>query len=251
MERDKVDVSDPDVVAKFQKDGKELVEWIDNPSSPGCEVGLSMLTFQEVIWARLKKDRYKVDIGQWSEPPRDISSDLWDLGFSHAEKYRHTWLRRHGIDREGHRRFSEFSNYTINGVIIGDNIWRYHGLNWSDIALAQYKMDFDINALRHIYFVNVVNLQTFPYVREILYEQNGIPYSDKTIPCLWHYGTRQYHEILGTRLGKSAAFLVLGAFQRGTHRIEKIQTWVWDYCLHLRFDIEQITPASPASPASP
>ncbi|KAJ5352773.1 hypothetical protein N7452_001747 [Penicillium brevicompactum] len=245
-EFDEVNIDDPNVIERFRQDGEKLVEWIDNPNAPGCEVGISPLTFQEVIWAPLKKDRYRVDIRKWSEPPSDIARDLDCLGFSKGAVYRHIWLRRHGIDREGHRRFTEYGNYTTKGVIIGDNIWRYHGHNWSEIVLAQYKMDFDINDLKHVYFVNVVNVQTFPYVKDIIYEQHGISFSNQSLPLIWHHNTRRYQEILGTRLGKSAAYLVLGAFPRGTHRIERIQTWVAYHCLHLRFDIEQITPTSPS-----
>ncbi|CAG7917907.1 unnamed protein product [Penicillium olsonii] len=240
-ESDKVDVTKSAVIDKFRRDGEALVEWLDNPEAPGCPVQLSTLSFQDLIWAKLKKDRYQVVMRSWSQPPRGHMNDLSQLGLPVAAVYRSVWLRRHGLDGGGHRRFSEFSNMTVEGAIIGEAIFRYHGYNWSDIALAQYKMDFNIDTLKHIYFAGVVNVQTYPYVRDVIYNENDLPFKSTSIPCVWHYASRRYREIMGTRIGKSAACLVLGAWPRGTHRIERIQTWVsGGDALEIRFDIVDI-----------
>ncbi|CAG8224189.1 unnamed protein product [Penicillium salamii] len=247
---DLVDCDDPATIAKFDQDGSTYIEWMDNPDHPGCPIQLSTMTFQEVIWAKLKKDRYRAVMPKFSPPSVDLVSDLAELGLPTGRVYRDVWLQRHGIARDGRPRFTEFANKTVEGAIVADAIFRFHGHHWSEIALAQYRMDFDINTLRHIYFHNVVNTQTYPYVRRVIYKLHEIPYNSTSMPTVWHYRSRRFREIIGTRLGKSAASIVLGAWPRGTHRIERIQTWVSSLGdLNMRFDIEEITP-SPRSSSS-
>ncbi|CAG8313718.1 unnamed protein product [Penicillium salamii] len=243
-DKDAVDCTDPAVLAKFEQDGSTYIEWMDNPDHPGCPVQLSTMTFQEVIWAKLKKDRYRAVMPRWSPAPGDLASDLAQLGFPTGKVYRDVCLQRHGIAYDGLPRFTELSNKAVEGVIVADAIFRYHGHHWSDIALAQYKMDFDINTLKHIYFRNVVNVQTFPYVKEAIYNLHETSFHSTSMPTVWHYRSRRFREIIGTRLGKSAVSIVLGAWPRGTHRIERIQTWISaSNELEIRFDIDEITPS--------
>jgi hypothetical protein len=55
------------------------------------------------------------------------------------------------------------------------------------------------------------------------------------------YNSDLYPAILGgTQFGIIAAQIVLGAFQRGTHRISRIVAWKSDGAFQMRFDIEPI-----------
>ncbi|KAJ5420327.1 hypothetical protein N7465_002846 [Penicillium sp. CMV-2018d] len=86
------------------------------------------------------------------------------------------------------------------------------------------------------------NEETLSYVQEILYPRHDVdwPHVDRIEGHVWEYGTEDYREILGTKLGNAAACLVLGAWERGTHRIARVHTLGRQYHIHLRFDIEPI-----------
>lgn len=108
--------------------------------------------------------------------------------------------------------------------------------------------DFHIDTLRHVFFENVQNLETAPFVRRALYtEENNLSWPRKS-PQTWEYGTPEYDGLLGSRLGKIVGYLVLGAFPRGTRRITQIVTWAadpenHDRRLQIRFDIDDVPTA--------
>jgi hypothetical protein len=243
-----VDSASQESIDRFRAAGKRYVEWIDNPTQPGCPVTESTLTFEQVLWARLKKDRYTAVVKKWAKAPDETIVDLEREGISTSDEFRDVFIRRHGRDWDNHRRFSEFGQKTREGIIIGEYIFRYHGYHWSEIALAQYRMDFDINTLRYVYFTQVINEETEPFVRKVLYGKDGFAIASP--PRVWSYNTARYQEIMGTALGKAVACLVLAAWQRGTHQIERILTFLHRQELNLRFDIVQVTPDSPPGPTT-
>ncbi|KAJ5821966.1 uncharacterized protein N7525_011250 [Penicillium rubens] len=91
----------------------------------------------------------------------------------------------------------------------------------------------------------VQNDETLPYVQEILYPRHDVnwPTLNRIESQTWEYDTDEYKEILGTKLGRAAACLVIGAWERGTHRIARIHTLGRQYEIHLRFDIEALPAA--------
>jgi hypothetical protein len=130
------------------------------------------------------------------------------------------------------------------GRIYAQDISREDGPYYSEIATALYKARAPIETLRHVYFDNVVNIDTIRFVRNRLYTaENGLNWPPDRSVMVWEYGTAEYQGLLGTRLGKVVAYIVLGAFPRGTRYISKVSSFAgadYDYALHLRFDIEMI-----------
>jgi hypothetical protein len=109
--------------------------------------------------------------------------------------------------------------------------------HWSEIALAQYQRGYDIDTLRYVYVVDCENTETLGHMRDVLFPRLG--YSEDSREVLtWEYNTEGYKEIMGVAWGKAVGALVLGAWDRGTHRIARILTWQSKGSWHMRFDIE-------------
>lgn len=140
-----------------------------------------------------------------------------------------------------------------------DDIERERGSNApqiSDITLALFRNDFDLDNLRHIFVSTIVNKETLRFIKTQLYSEiNGIEWpemesldEDFTDPMVWEHGTPEYDALLGTRIGKVVAYIVLGGFYRGTTRIARIVSWPSLWVLgsrpNLRFDIESPSPSS-------
>jgi hypothetical protein len=126
-------------------------------------------------------------------------------------------------------------------VIIADNIIRRHGPYWSDVSQAQYEIDQSIDTQRYIYFTNVVNHETHKYIVEILWPRMGLVWAVINDDVhTFEYNTQEYQELWGTRLGRATARLVLGAWLRGTHRIERIHIWAFLSSVQVRFDITEL-----------
>ncbi|KAF4770838.1 hypothetical protein N7455_007137 [Penicillium solitum] len=239
---DRPPVSDEQVDKYYQK-GAAYEAWIADPTRDGCPCAQSEHTLFGILNHSDKKKRFHCSDNQFDDPPPPIQDDLAQLGFpTKGKRCRFARLTLHGYDENGYKRETEYQHSLAEGVIIGECIYRYAGPNWSDIALAQYKFDHPIDTLKYLYFINIQNEETLPYVQEILYPRHDVdwPRADRIESQVWEYGTEDYREILGTKLGNAAACLVLGAWERGTHRIARVHTLGRQYHIHLRFDIEPV-----------
>ena len=142
--------------------------------------------------------------------------------------------------------YFESAGYNIHthrmgpGVIFAEFCQRPVGSvnpHWSEIALAQYQRDYDIDTLRYVYVVDCENTETLGHMRDVLFPRLG--YSEDSREVLtWEYNTEGYKEIMGVAWGKGVGALVLGAWDGGTHRIARILTWQSKGSWHMRFDIE-------------
>ncbi|CAI7600038.1 unnamed protein product [Penicillium bialowiezense] len=137
---------------------------------------------------------------------------------------------------------NEYTHATGPGVILAQDIARYDGPHWNDVALGQYAMDFSIDSLRHVYFCDVINRNVVDFVVGVLYRNIlPVPWRDWNPTAdtqrFWEYGTPEYQGILGTTFGKGVCALLISAFPRGDYMIARIATWK-DGALHMRFDIE-------------
>lgn len=113
-------------------------------------------------------------------------------------------------------------------------------LRISVVSHAVYARDFLIETLRYVYVHNVLNDDTLEFLQAYLYTQkNGFPWDDCYEYKSWEFGMPQYQGLLGTKVGKLVAALVLGAFEPGTRRIARIVTG-GTYMVNLRFDIEVV-----------
>ncbi|CAI7610242.1 unnamed protein product [Penicillium glandicola] len=215
-----------EAVWEFHRKGAEYQRWIADPTLDGCKCGRSSLTLFELFNNSNRKARFHCISNHFGDPPEHIAENLEESGLPSTEKkYRFATLTHHGPDKDGYKSETEFT-----------------GPNWSNVALAQYTFDHPIDTLKYLYFINVQNKETLPYVQESLYPRWDIdwPMVNKLERQIWEHGTHEYQEILGTALGKAAACLVLGAWDRGTHRIARVHTLGRDYQIHLRFDIEPL-----------
>ncbi|KAJ5494507.1 hypothetical protein N7463_010594 [Penicillium fimorum] len=241
VDDDRGPVTDEQVCEYFRK-GAEYQGWIADPALSGCRCPRARKPLSE-LFNKNKRERFLCPENHFDNPPASICDDLGELGFQTTTyKFRYTRLLVHGFDGDGYKRESDYQHTIAKGVIIGECIFRFTGPHWSDIAIAQYKFDYPIDTLNYLYFTNVQNDQTLPYVQEILYPRHDVtwPVYKELEKQVWEYGTDEYKEILGTKLGKAAACLVLGAWDRGTHRIARVLTLGREYKIHLRFDIEPI-----------
>lgn len=137
------------------------------------------------------------------------------------------------------------------GVIALDNIERPPSSSApviSEITQALYKRHFAMESVKHIFVTTIVNTETLSFISKRLYSAtNGLSWEKEgegvdATPRTWEHGTAEYDALLGTRIGKTIAYLVLGAFERGTRRVARIASWPGHMrsSAYLRFDIEGI-----------
>ncbi|KAJ5120892.1 uncharacterized protein N7515_010280 [Penicillium bovifimosum] len=230
----------------YRNRGAVWQEWIADPARAGCPVQRSEVTLADLIHNR----GFTCRETRFSRPSEVLREDLKRLQLPVTEQYRYTELDLFGVDKEGYRGYSQYGHFVGPGVFIAEGLSRHTGPHWSDIVLAQYTYDHDVNTLRHLYYVDVTSEQTLPLVRDVLYPRHNLDwpvnYIDSAVCHTWEYGTREYQEILGTQLGKAAACVVLGAWDRGTHRIARIVTEVERERMNMRFDFEAIPTPGPA-----
>ncbi|KAJ5476326.1 hypothetical protein N7475_002055 [Penicillium sp. IBT 31633x] len=126
------------------------------------------------------------------------------------------------------------------GMLIIEEMKRTSGPYTSEISQAIYKHYFPIESLKYIYMLDVCNGDTKHFVTKRLYSKsNGLYWPDGTIRE-WENGTPEFEGLLGTQLGRTAACVLLGAFERGTRRIARIRTYHAYEGLQIRFEIEEI-----------
>ncbi|CAI7565924.1 unnamed protein product [Penicillium pancosmium] len=105
----------------------------------------------------------------------------------------------------------------------------------SEISKLVYEDHFALDTLRHVFVTNISNAETKAFVDARL----NLGKEEK----VWESDAPQFQEILGTRIGKLVAYLLLGAFPRGTREISRIAMWTTGHqvkCIQSRFDIEEI-----------
>jgi hypothetical protein len=229
-------------IAEWRNLGTQYQRWISYQTKPGCPIKPSTLTWTDLINAPLVENRFAVSIDELRAPPKE-SVRMKGLGLSKRADWRFISIMQYTYsDSDSGRKTGTniYAHRTGRGAIFVENIKRHCGPYWSQVAQAQYELDHDIDTLKYVFFINAKNVQTTPYVGHFLYPGHALAWSDSHRKRAWVYGTREYEELLGTKLGRCVARLVLGAWPRGTRRIEKIVTWIYGGELQMRFDIESI-----------
>lgn len=229
---------------RCQTQGAQRRRWIANPDEPGCYIHPSELTYSQL------RTMYP-------------SSITWN--YSTAEEFAATHLLREIPElRDPPMSYREYTLLSSNlywygttgpGIIVIKQIDRSQSADEvppvSAVTQALYEHFFRIDSLRHVYVNDVTNTGTRQLIQGRLYNDSqaaNISYIHGQLPDwdlrIWSYGSPEYDAILGTRIGKIVAYLVLGAFERGTRRISKIVTYSLrarpDYFIHMRFDIDSL-----------
>lgn len=98
----------------------------------------------------------------------------------------------------------------------------------SHVAQALYERNFELAALKNIFVSTVNEDETDRFIRSQLYREAGLYWdaheSPPDEPQVWTYDTREFDGLLGVRIGKVVAYIVLGAFPQGTRRIRRVIT---------------------------
>ncbi|EKV06276.1 hypothetical protein PDIG_78370 [Penicillium digitatum PHI26] len=240
-------------INSYREKGAQLVAWLENPNEPHCNIAPATITLQNMLTAP-PADRFEVGNSYHKDLGDTLNGgDLESTGLTTEDnRYRYTSLTNIVTNpeileiHECSRLSNSYAHLIGPGLIVGHSIFRYDNLQWNEIARALYVNDHDISTLRHVLFTCVINEETAPYVRQILYPRFGRSFHAATYePCLKiERGTPEYEELLGTKLGKATAILLISSLPRGTRRIARAVVWNTYSTLQLRFEIEPI-PANP------
>lgn len=218
----------------LERSGKHLRIWIQNPNDPTCPIQPSYLSIRDLL------AEYYIEISPPMRLPASLSLQATQLGL--ADPPQETWYIMDGdFDWQGS---------ASQNMITLDNIRREPDADAphiSDITLALFRSCFSLRNLRYIFVSSIVERQTSDFVISHLYRGHGIPWPTARLDVeiaetvTWEYGTPEYDALLGTRIGKIIAYIIIGGFQRGSVRIARIVTWPgWmaGTRLNMRFDIE-------------
>jgi hypothetical protein len=232
------------IAAAYRRQGAQFQAWIEDSNAPRCPALRSNMTWDDLVAETIGEERMEADsISTGSNllrpPPLEVEENLAP-GLALDNVYRRVHFQRFAHGQVGWS-WNLFIHRTGPGVLFVENIRRVGGPYWSEVAQAVYSMDHDINTLRYVYFLNVMNHETRGYAHYTLYPRLGRPHlaSDHATHIL-EYGTQEYQELLGTQLGRGVARLVLGAWDRGSHRIERIYIWAFLGNVQLRFDLRAL-----------
>lgn len=244
---------------QYRQRGAELQAWIADPTAPGCNVQQKIQSWETLLgddirrWDRNTTQTTNLELidGQmpiqrgWVSPPLEVGN-VHKIGLSHNNVYRQIIWQPMGTGPYGVQVMNIWRQDTGLGAIFARDILRQHGAHWGEVCQAQYTIDNPIETLKYVFVINCVNDQTWPYVMDLYYRKK-LSYDDPLLPAvIWQWDSPEYQEILGTTIGRGVARLVLGSFPRGTRRIDRIQTWVHNGQLQLRFDIVEVNPTGEA-----
>lgn len=228
-------------IARYRELGVRYQAWIEDASAPGCSILPATLTAAQMFEAR-RPNAWELTESHHTDRPA-----ILDAGFDFADTELQTPHWRAITATKWDIMATDYNFYDhINGlgIIAGRNISRLNGPHWNEVAKALYEVDFPISTLRHIAFCNVVNEETAPCVKYVLYPRHGTQWlnSRRQPRKSFERGTRSYEELLGTQLGKAAASLVISAFPRGSMMISRIVAWPdMAYYLQMRFEIAPLS----------
>jgi hypothetical protein len=241
-------------LATYRRKGAQLVAWLEDPNEPNCNIAQATITIDDLLNNIPEEDRFRVgqsyfqnidDLLEGGEPE--------SMGLTTEDnRYRFTSLsskvkdpailQRFGVERMS----NSFAHIIGPGIIFATSIFRHDCVQWNEIARALYVMDHPITTLRHIIYSTVINEETAPYIRRIAYPRYDLSFDAATSePCLIiERGTREYEELLGTKLGKATAIFLISSLPRGTIRIARAAVWNCCHRLEVRFEFEPI-PGNP------
>ncbi|KAJ5181738.1 hypothetical protein N7449_011885 [Penicillium cf. viridicatum] len=241
-------------LATYRRKGAQLVAWLEDPNEPNCNIAQATITLDDLLINAPEEDRFQVgqtyfqNLGELLEGGEPESMGLT----TEDNRYRFTSLSSRVkdpaiLERFGVERMSNsFAHIIGPGIIFATSIFRHDCVQWNEIARALYVRDHLITTLRHIMYSTVVNDETASYIRRIAYPRYDLSFDTAASePCLIiERGTREYEELLGTKLGKATAIFLISSLPRGTIRIARAAIWNCCHRVELRFEFEPI-PGNP------
>ena len=216
--------------------GNQVIQWMEDPNAndPPCPVTVNTLTYEQMKQASTMMHR---DVNHQSV--RDLAKMRFPEGVEGPRNYIH-----HAVCLG---RTDKYKLFFAQGVICLSDIFRVPGSshpNTADVALTLYKKEFgNVDTLRHIFAFTILNAQTLDFIVKHLEARSMAEFgsADKLQSYTFLHGTPEYEGLLGTRIARTAAYLVLGAFPRGERRIARIEVYPSpSFSFEIRFDIEPI-----------
>jgi hypothetical protein len=217
-------ISDKDY-ANFEKEGAQRRRWIENPNEPGCYISRATMPLSDLM------DTYEMNAPAChrAKGPKALfdPSEGPEGQLYQAFNWAHKDMRFAGYAEH---------NYLAIAVMRKPADSYYELPPISEVAKALYEKYFALDELQYIVVKMVVNYETKGCLEKFILPNH---------PAVPHLGSLTLNElesdaILGSRIGKVVAYFVLGAFERGTRRIERIVFWRDSEGHHLRFDIGKI-----------
>lgn len=241
-------VEEPLRYSEYQARGKKILEWVNNPSASGCFIEACNVTWNELNdWA---------SVGEAQTDPnsiehREIVTD------AQQRKVKGPWTLNDISSREVSPggtagKWDLWESFIAPGNLYITNMFRESGYHASQIAQVLYERQHPIRTLKHVIVIDVVNEDTIQFCEDELFTANNGLVWPPPRPQTFVYGSAEYEGLVGTRLGTTVTYLVLGAFARGTHRISQITVeHPYRACIMIRFDIEDLNSiSSPSSKGS-
>jgi hypothetical protein len=227
-------------VTRYRNKGAQYQAWIDDPQEPGCRIQPATLTI-EAMTDKAQPMPWTIDESYYTVEPSALEGgDVESMNIARGgPRYRYTYLRREGPNTP---EVNEYEHRVTRGVLVAERIYREDGPHWNEVARAQYLLDFNLKTLRHVVFTDIGNEETGLYIRHELYPRFGVRWLlAGEVDCMvFRHGSAEYQELLGTKLGKAVACLVLSSFPRGTMRITRIVTWCDSTAPQMRFEIQPV-----------
>jgi hypothetical protein len=213
-----------------QRAGAELRRWIAKPSKPNCPILPNVTSLHSI------QNEYTIEIIQATPTDPDYANIFHHLGLAPMTQ-RHTESLYRNFDIMSMA--LSWRGFVGPQVLIVEDMHRRTGEvhHMSEVCLAFYGTDHLIETLRHVIVSNVVNQDTVDFLSGELHGDH-LEFSDEWWRT-WEYETPDYDALLGTRIGKMVAYMVLGGFERGTREISRIHTVSsWDgVSAHFHFEI--------------
>ncbi|KAJ5174486.1 uncharacterized protein N7482_000363 [Penicillium canariense] len=228
--------------SQLQEAGAVRLKWI-NDSKVHCPINLSRLAFRDLLDDGWQLSQRHKSLPDMYDDPRFLPPGVPGATSFPIQEDSYQWtdiVKRHRDPNiPGYRQtVSRWVGRTAEGVIFIEFIKRGENTSCpfsSEVTKAVYEKDFRIETLNHVFVANVINKETLEFILDNFWPDciDGIQSMEPNSP--------EYKAILGTRIGKVVAYLVLNAFARGTRRIARVVLWVASvYGIQLRFDIEPV-----------
>lgn len=216
-----------------EKAGTERLRWMSNPVEH-CPIPRSTTTFEDLLSQGCQiLDDKSVDL------PKRYHVQAFLLGLPIEAVYRFCSLIKHEKRYVGW----EWDGVLGPGVIFLEILMKPAWVKFprmSEITQAVYQKNFSLDDLRYVFVSDIINTDTRDFIQNYLPELPRGDGGGYTKSTAFEFGTEMYRALLATRIGKMIAYFVLGAFDRGTRRIARINVWFISYKPQMRFDIEAL-----------
>ncbi|KAJ5358464.1 uncharacterized protein N7496_010877 [Penicillium cataractarum] len=223
-----------------QTRGRTLQSWIEDPSVAKCHIKPCNITYQDLLeWAPVDESFDDPD-----SEDEEVTETVERLDVE-GPLTMHVVTSEDGSSSPGGSSgdWNDWRSFVADGSLFIMTMFRASGYHASEIAQALYTRAYPIETLKHVFAIDVANEDTRTFIKRQIYtDGNGLAWPASGSQSFAR-GTAEYEGLLGTRIGSVVAYLLLGAFTRGTHRISKISIEVSaTEIMSLQFDIEDIKP---------